>query len=113
MDSYTTGLERALAGNRMDIAGQSIYRVQRGIHQLRGVIIPLHQAGHGEEGLSESNIALLRAARAERRDLHAKNHELHRILEAGAPSPELEIATQGIWNWGITRIVDSPAVDST
>lgn len=99
MPDYSTGIERALAGSRLDIAGQSIYRVQREIHFLRWVITPLHQAG---EELSEAQVAQKQELNAKRSALHAKNHELLRIREQGCPSPELEIATQGIWNWGIT-----------
>lgn len=111
MDTYTTGMERALAGSRSDIAGQSILRVQRRIHQLKGVIIPLHQATHRGGELSDAQLGNLREAQAKRSELHAKNHELLRIMEAGAPAPELELATQGIWNWGITRTENTTEVD--
>jgi hypothetical protein len=101
MDSYKTGEQRAYDGSRIDIAGQSIFRVQRRMGVLRGIITPLHQAGNE---LSEGDRYIKHRAETERKELHAKQHELIRILGNGAPSPELEIATQGIWNWADTRI---------
>lgn len=100
MQRYTTGLERAIAGNRLDIAGQSIQRVQRTLQHLREVIVPLHQAG---DSLSEADVALKHGAQGKRREMHALNHELVRLRLNGCPSPDLEKATQGIWNWNITN----------
>jgi hypothetical protein len=100
MSDYMTGMERAEAGDTTAITGQVIQRVERNIQCLKLVINPLHQLG---SELTEPQIGQLKDAKAGRRGLHTKHHELTAMLEADGPVPmdELRTATKGLWNWGL------------